>query len=205
MKSNILALAVALTVIGGIQCQSASLIDFEGLAVGPLPGGTVTLTVNGVPVTFSGLNLAIDIGNPVAGNHTLHSGSYYDPITVTFGGGFSAGFVEIQNVFDNTSTIETDIIRGDAFAASGILLSTVTSSNMIIHLDGPGIARVVYDDVGQTGFALDNFNFQVVPEPTTLGIVGAGGFVFLTWCLRRWRIERRKFNSAHIARAQGFQ
>lgn len=143
-----------------------STIDFSGVGLLGNHGSTLMLTVDGVDVIFSGVNLTVvDILFGGTAYRVLHSGNFQDPITVTFGGGFTAAFVEIENPLSFG-----DIVMGEAFDASSVSLDSglTTPLDGVLHLDGPGIASVVYDDVG-TGYVLDSFTFAaVIPEPSSL-------------------------------------
>jgi hypothetical protein len=167
--------AVMLICLQGASPASGTVIDFNSLTPGSVPGGVLNLTAGGVPVAFSGTGLQVfDLGSPFF-ERVLATGNFQDPITVTFGGGFTALLVEIENHIDGALSAEVDVIAGEAFDAVDFSLDVQTNSNETHHLDGPGIVKVVYDDVA-SGFAIDNFTFQSVPEPgglvlTCLGLI----------------------------------
>jgi len=144
-----------------------STIDFSGIGLLGNHGSTLMLTVDGVDVTFSStVDLIVD---DLSGERVLHSLGFQTPITVTFGGGFTAAFVEIE-----IPLFFGDIVMGEAFDASNVSLGSGTTTLLdgVLHLDGPGIASVVYDDVvaqGISGYVLDRFTFAaVIPEPSSL-------------------------------------
>jgi len=143
---------------------STSIIDFSGIAPG-LQGSTLNLVEDGVAVTFfSPANLRIsDITFLGTTYRVLHADNFQDPITVTFGGGFTAAFVEIENPLSFG-----DIVTGEAFDASNVSLDSGSTTLLdgVLRLDGPGIAQVVYDDVN-TGYVLDSFAFSAIPEPSS--------------------------------------
>ena len=74
---------------------------------------------------------------------------------------------------------EIDIIEGTAYNAGNSVLDSATNGNLVHMLTGPGIVRVVYDDVN-TGYVLDDFTFTgshagpAVPEPGSIALLGLG-------------------------------
>jgi hypothetical protein len=146
---------------------SGLMITFQDQAVGSYADGTVTLLAGGVPVTFSGTGLQIrditSFGFPAGASRTLSTNvGPYEPIsaTLTFPEGVTANFVQIRNWISGVYTTESDTIVMSAYNASGVLLGTVTSSAEFVSLAFPGIAKVVFDDVG-TGYLIDEFQFMV--------------------------------------------
>jgi hypothetical protein len=151
--------AVNPTVVSG-------LIDFEDQPVGAIAGNSLTIVSSGVPVTFSGVGLQIrTYGSafpPTKGLSTLVDS---EVITVEFGGELMQ-FVQFENIINGRYTAETDVVTGKAFDAANNLLDTETSAATIFRLDGPNIAKVVYDDDNMGGgYIIDNFEFATVPEP----------------------------------------
>ena len=146
---------------------ASGLITFQDQPIGTYPGATVTITAGGVPVTFSGTGLQIrdiaDLGFPPGSSRTLSTPVDLEPITaiVDFGEGVTVNFVQIRNWISGVYTTEVDTIVMSAYDASNNLLGTVTSSAEFISLAFPGIKRVVFDDVNDTGYLIDEFQFVV--------------------------------------------
>jgi hypothetical protein len=150
-------------------------IDFEDQPVGFIVGGTLTVNAAGIPVTFSGLGLNIrEFGPPFPPTKVLSTAVDSQSIIVTFGASAQLNYAEIENLINGRFTDEVDIIKGTAFNLANLPIDTETSAATILRLDGPGIVRVQYDDSESTGYVIDNFRFEVVPEPTTLLLVMCG-------------------------------
>ena len=172
MKASFCKVACFAVILSIPNFANATVIDFNSLTPGPVPGGVLNITADGVPVTFSATGLMVhDLSATFGGERVITSGSFFDPITVTFGGGYTALFAEVENHINGEITSEVDVIMGTAYNAANVAIDTETNSNEIHHLDGPGIAWIEYDDVNDlTAFVIDNFTFEAVPEPTTLGL-----------------------------------
>jgi hypothetical protein len=172
MRLKVLA---AFAFLAAMPCVAA-IIDFESLAVGPIPGGTLLITAEGVDVTFSGPGLTIrQFGSPFPNTRVLSTTLDAGPITITFGGGFATSMVSFENIINGRFTPEVDSPIGTAYNALNNVVDMEQNSNTIHVLSGPGIVRVVYTEGSQgEGFVMDNFEFQVVPEPTTWILTGAG-------------------------------
>lgn len=154
-------------------------IDFEDQPVGSYLGETVTITAGGIDVTFTGPGLRIrQFGDPFPNTRVLSTNSDAGPIMVTFGGGFTATYVEFENLINDRYTSEIDSPCGTAYDAFEVVLDAACNSNTIHHLDGPGIAKVVYvEGSPNEGFVVDNFAF--VPEPATICLLGLGSLILL--------------------------
>jgi hypothetical protein len=184
-RSRFSLLLSLVTFASGVSQASGTVIDFNSLSPGVISGGILTIVADGVSVTFSAApnNLRVLNLNAPFNQRVLTTEGFVDPITVTFGGGFTSNYVEVTNHINGSLTSEIDVIVGSAYSASNGLLDSQTNSNAIHHLSGPGIAKVVYDDGtyngGATAFTIDNFTFgETIPEPT-------GGILFglATVCL----------------------
>ena len=99
------AVAIVLLVVCGfaVAPAQAALIDFQDQPLGPYLGDIVTLTTQGVSVTFSGMDLMIrDIvqpqGRPPGASRVMWTYITYDAITATFEGGFTTDFVQIREL-----------------------------------------------------------------------------------------------------------
>lgn len=182
------ALLVAAGLLLGAAAPSAwaSGITFDAQPVGPVDGGTLTLSVDGVDVTFSGIGLGVmQFPSPPFPNMKalISGGSGANPITVTFSPGYAADWVEALNLLSGFYYPEIDGIVGVALDADGAVLDTQTNHAAYHHLTGPGIARVIYDDIASApipgefpllysgGFTIAGLFFEghvPVPEPYRL-------------------------------------
>ncbi len=164
-RSFLVALALTLWA----QPLHAGLIDFDDLAVQGFPGGSLSIVVDRIAVTFTGQRLeVVQIPQfPFANTgRQLTAGYYYGPLEAHLPPGYTFDFVEIENHVNGELSIEVDVITGTAFDASGRVIDSFTNSLEKPLLSGPGIARVRFE-APVTGFSLDNFRFAVTPEPST--------------------------------------
>ena len=128
---GIVCIVVTLSIPGSV---SATVIDFNSLPPGPVSGDILNITADGVSVTFSATGLTVlHLVNTVFDEIVLRSGNNQDPITVTFGGGFTAFFVEVENHVNGELSNEVDIIMGTAFDSVDTLLDSATNSNEIVE------------------------------------------------------------------------
>jgi len=187
--NKLLSFTALVTALMGALPASGTVIDFNSIGL-PSPsvnqGTSFTVTADGVDVTFSSTaNMFIE---DIAGQRVLRADTFQEPITVTFGGGFTAAFVEIDDTDFYSGIPDVDVVTGEAFDASNVSLGTNTvtfqTGSAIHHLNGPGIAKVVYDDVN-TGYVIDNFVFSAVPEPASLVLACLGMLSLAGYNLRR--------------------
>jgi hypothetical protein len=146
--------------LAAAMAASGDVIDFENAPVGPIPDETLVYEFGDVIVTFTGPGLQIrQFAAPFPDTRILSSLSDAGPITATFEGA-TADFVEIENIINGTYTAEIDVINGTAFDSGGKQLDAQANAETIHHLEGPGIATVVYvENQPGKGFVLDNFEF----------------------------------------------
>jgi len=175
---NLLLILVAISLCFGTAFAAPITIDFESEPVGVYGGGSVTITVGAIPVHFSGPGLQIrQFGSPFPNTRVLSTSADAGPITISFGGGFLADYVEFENIVNGRYTSEVDSPIGTAYDSASNVLDTLQSSATIHRLNGPGIASVVYTEAATgEGFVIDNFTFDgtVVPEPSSLWLAAAG-------------------------------
>jgi hypothetical protein len=178
MKSRLAALLAPL-LLALTPLASASVIGFDGQPIGAYPGGTATISVDGVDVRFTGTglqirNIAGAFPSPGA-TRVLSTADDVEPITLQFLNGVTVDGLGFRNWISGVYTLEVDTIRAEAFDASSVSLGVVTSSAEFVTLPFSGISRVVFDDVGGTGYVLDEISFNgTVPEPGTLALLGLG-------------------------------
>jgi hypothetical protein len=155
----------AMAVVAAVSaCVSmVDVITFEAMPLGPVPGGALVVDVGEFSVTFTAIGLVVrQFDDPFPFTHVLSSEFDAGPITATFEGG-TADFVEIENIINGTYTAEVDVIVGTAFDLGGKQIDFAANADTIHHLDGPGIASVVYtENMPGQGFVMDNFAFEVV-------------------------------------------
>lgn len=169
----------------------AAVIDFEDQPFGALAGETLVVDIDGITVTFQGTGLQIrslggDFDTAYGQTRYLSTDGDSQQITVTFSGG-SAEYVTILNPINGTVTGEVDIIDAEALDGGDGTLDSVTSSDELLTLNGPGIVKVTYDDDG-TGYVIGYLEFEATaaatPVPTIstwatlLLMLMLGGFAF---------------------------
>ena len=166
MKRLMAAYAVLMFAPGAF----AAVIDFEDLDVGAIPGEELVYEVDDVTVTIQGTGLRIrTLGGSFDAEYGqtryLSTSGDSAEITVTFTNG-SADFITILNPINGTVTGEVDIINAEALDDDDIVVDSKTSSDALLTLDGPGIARATYDD-DDTGYVIGYIEFDVTPADGT--------------------------------------
>jgi hypothetical protein len=176
--SVVLLLSVALL----SSTAQAGLIDFDDLPIGPVAGNSLTVEADGVEVTFSGNQLQIvsyEAGSfgqyfPGTGNQITAGGDWVGDLIVEIESGYTFDFIEIENHLSGDPPLyETDIITGMAYASNGALIDSFTSGLEIATLTGPGITRATFGAF-ETAFAIDNFRFTAIPEPSVAWLIAVG-------------------------------
>jgi uncharacterized protein (TIGR03382 family) len=170
MKATIL---LAVCFAAGSATAGVIDFDFESTPEGAIPGDSLTLSSQGVDVTFNATGLQIrdfDTGFGNAG-HVLSSFEDAGPIEVLFSQAVQS--VSFENVINGRYTSEVDFIDGVAYdAGNNIVDSFSGNASDFPTLSGAGIVRVTWveSEPGQ-GFVVDNVSF-VVPGPATLSALG---------------------------------
>lgn len=172
---------VLFTGLGLATASNAAIADFEASPIGV---GTCGAPVSSGGLEFSGMILCTlgpsDFSNWPAqpASNILISG--FGPLTVTRTGGgtFSLASLDAQNGVYNpflggTTTVA---VTGNLFGGGTVnTVLTVGDPMATYTLGWTSLTSVVFGDVvgsGYTGF--DNFNFSVVPEPTSWAMMVAG-------------------------------
>lgn len=171
---------IALIAVTGFAAASNAAIDFnfEDQSIGALAGETVTLTSQGVDVTFSGPGLQIRNFGASFNNaqNVLSSLSDAGPIEVIF----SQAVLEVsfENIINGRYTSEVDFIDGVAYDAANNIVDSFTGDiSDRPTLSGAGIVRVVWAESNEfEGFVVDDVSF-VVPAPGAVALLGLGGLV----------------------------
>lgn len=164
--------------------------SFDELPLGNIAGETLTLSTEGVEVTFSGPGLLIRDLTHLGAGRALSSTADAGPITVRFGNGFFADSVAFFNPL-HVGGLEVDTALGVAYDASGAEITRLLSGSALHHMAGTGISYVVYTEGTPTlGFTMGDFQFNVpapaIPEPSKAALM-IPGLLALAACRRRAR------------------
>lgn len=186
MKSALWAVALLATTLSA----QAGGFSFDDLPLGNIDGETLTLSTEGVEVTFSGPGLLIRDLTHLGAGHALSSTADAGPITVKFGGGFVADSVAFFNPL-HVGGPEVDVALGVAYDASGAEITRLLSGSALHYLAGAGISYVVYaEGTPGPGFTMGDFQFNVpapaIPEPSQ-AVLMIPGLLALAACRRRAR------------------
>ncbi|MDX2035171.1 MAG: hypothetical protein SFX72_00870 [Isosphaeraceae bacterium] len=185
-----LALLILGCLLVGDVPGHAGLIDFDSVPLGLVPEERLQIVSDGVKFTFTGPGLQIrDFDfDPFFSGRVLTTSGDRGPIVVSIESRRTANFLEIENLLDGRFGFEVDRIRGTAFDSRGGFLDTDEGSMRFLRLDGPGIAKVVFEQVASTGFVIDNLRFElssvVAPEPSTFFSASAGLACFVALRVR---------------------
>ena len=155
----------------------ASTLTFDDLSNADIVGDTLSVTVDGVSLTFSGNGLTLRDFDAFGIGLALSTNNDAGPITVTFGGGYLANNVAFNNpLYIGTSEVDNPI--GTAYDIGGTVIASVQSGANLHFIAGPGIASVVYTEGSPgEGFVMGDFQFNVappVPEPATWAFMAMG-------------------------------
>ena len=166
MRSALWAAALLSTTLS-VQAGGFS---FDDLPLGHIAGDTLSLSNEGVDVTFSGPGLLIRDLTHLGAGHALSTAGDAGPITVTFGGSFVADSAAFFNPL-HVGGPEIDATLGVAYSASGAEITRLLSGSALHYLAGAGISYVVYtEETPGQGFTMGDFRFNVpappIPEPS---------------------------------------
>jgi len=182
-----------LAVLIAPSLTNAQTFDFQGTALGTVPGATLLQASGSLTVAFSGTGLAVrdiaSFGFPAGSSRVLSSAGDASVITMLLQGGATTTSVTFRNWISGVHTSEVDAITMSAFDAGDNLLGSITGSSEFLTLDFAGITKVTWDHAG-TGYVLDeivlNSTNSVVPEPSTY-VLMASGLAMLAGVARRRR------------------
>lgn len=181
--------AIAVVALSSTSASALTIsFDFESLAIGALPGDTLTLTQGAYTATFSGAGLQIrSLGGAFDADSgkTRYLSTTFDleEITVDLSGPQSIISATILNPIYGGVTSEVDEIVATAFdASSAIIGGPVQSTAKFITVAAPGISKLTYDDVNDsTGYVIGELEVEAVPVPAAApllaGAIGALGFM----------------------------
>jgi len=164
--------------------------DFQNVQPGPMPGGFLTLTVNGVTAFFGGAGTTVSV-SPNSGVHVLHTASFAGQISLEFS-------VPVRQVTLSLDPIiptppHTLAIAGyydRNYTVFGIPNPPTTSGSTLVYSRGGDYWGVLLQNSGN-GFALTGLVIDPVPEPALAMIILAGSTVFLLFRKDRKGILRR--------------
>lgn len=158
---------------------SSQTFNFQSEVLGAYAGGERTITSGGVSVRFSaaGLQMRGLGGFPAGSDRVMSTDGDSQLMTMELLGGARATSVSFRNWISGTYTGEVDNIKMTAYDGLNNVLGSVTSTFELIGLSFVGIAKITWDDVGNTGFVVDDIELRgvsAVPEPGTYALVGVG-------------------------------
>lgn len=152
--------------------------DFQNIPVGPLPGGFLTLNVNGVSALFSGFNTAV-ADDPASGKHILYTSELNGP-KGQMGMEFSAAVTEVQITLSGsfpTSGRHLTVVSYYDQNGSLIPIHPITTSGLSLTFTSPPrntatVMGLLLDGTTGNGFALESVSIQTVPEPSGMAVIG---------------------------------
>ena len=180
MKALITALSLtcATTGFGG-----AINYDFQSVPAGPLPGGFLTLNVNGVSAFFSANGTAVDT-NPVTGTHALHTGNYHSQMGIELSMPITRIIVGLDGALPTThGSVQAIAYYGLGYSLFPMTPVSSSGSTLDFNLpsDSQGVFGILLDGNGGSGYSIDYVSIQVVPEPAgiKLFVLGATTAILL--------------------------
>ncbi|MGA9451641.1 MAG: hypothetical protein WBW41_09925 [Verrucomicrobiia bacterium] len=155
---------------------AAIIYDFQNLPAGPLPGGFLSLTVDGVNAFFSAAGTTVDV-NSVTGTHVLHTGNYQSQMGIEF----SIPVTQITVGIDSSiPTMNNSVSTFEYYGAGDNLypMSTISSSGSTLVFNVPNnfpeVLGILLDGNSGNGYSLDYVSIQTVPEPGLSGLLLLG-------------------------------
>lgn len=174
MKAKYAAVAIVSLFLTANAAAVPVTINFDGYA-----DGTIILAGTDLGGVVFNQDLEIDDGDitpPISGgsNFALN----YTTFATTVSGSFT-GTVSMISVLAGDAGGDLDTVRLDAFDAGGVLVdsaSFTSTAAQLLSVSGAGIASFALVDVSNSRFIFDDFTFDTVavPEPATIGLLGAG-------------------------------
>jgi len=175
--ASLFLFAVVLTL--STSAVASIIIDFEGPPTGLITG----FEYAGLGVIFASEGgtgaQEYDYGEDLT--EEITSDNWYRPLLIDFvnpsisSEDWTADYVSMENKHDEDYWVVT------AYDLNGTLLATqiVNYQAQWVTFSGIGDIHSIKLDAGTTAFAMDNFTFELIPEPATLLILGFGGLALL--------------------------
>jgi len=165
--------------------------DFQSVPPGALPGGFLTLAVNGVTAFFGAAGTTVSV-SPNAGVHVLHTASFTGQIGIQF----SIPVRQVTLSFDPVLPAPPHTVAIVGFYDRNFTILSIpsppfTSGSSLVYSRGSDFWGVLLQNVGN-GFALTGLDIPPVPEPAPLVLIVMGSCIFLLFVKGRQRSERRQ-------------
>jgi len=186
MKIRTLVISLCLTYAITGFCNPI-IFNFQGVSPGPLPGGFLSLTVDGVTAFIGAAGTTVDV-NPVTGTHVLHTGDYHSQMGIEFSIPLSQVVIGIDGNIPTTSNfLETSAYYGVGNSINGMSTISSSGSTLVFNVPQgfPEVTGLLLDGNSGNGYSLDYISIQLIPEPTATTLFVLGAITTLVLGIRR--------------------